>query len=161
MLPGLVLIQTKCPTIPSRLIWRRKTLTSFFDGYRFVKRIEVGGATDYLLLFRKGNETRLARGTTSKVAHNVVIKTNAPDFKLIPCYRLLARHRRECAPIHRYNIPSEKPGRQSLSRRLVVITLPMRPQYFQTGKVTPAVSCETNKPDNIRNCVNQGSASSQ
>ena len=61
-----------------------KTLTSFFDGYRFVKRVEVGGATDYVLLFRKGNETRLAAWTTSPIAHNVVIKTSAPDFKLIP-----------------------------------------------------------------------------
>jgi len=60
-----------------------KTLTSFFDGYSFVKRVEVGGATDYVLLFRKENETRLAAWTTS-IAHNVVIKTNAPDFKLIP-----------------------------------------------------------------------------
>jgi hypothetical protein len=61
-----------------------KTLASFFDGYRFVKQLPVGGAADYVLLFRKGNETRLAAWTTSPIAHNVVIKTSAPDFKLIP-----------------------------------------------------------------------------
>lgn len=61
-----------------------KTLTSFFDGYRFVKRLEAGGANDYVLLFRKGNETRLAAWTTSPIPHSVLIKTSAPDFKLIP-----------------------------------------------------------------------------
>ena len=61
-----------------------QTLTRFFAGYRFVKRLQVGGATDYVLLFQKENDTRLAVWTTSPIAHSVVIKTSGPDFKLIP-----------------------------------------------------------------------------
>jgi hypothetical protein len=50
-----------------------KTLSAFFDGYRFVKRLPVGGAPDYVLLFRKENDTRIAAWTTSPFPHPVSI----------------------------------------------------------------------------------------
>ena len=50
-----------------------KTLSSVLDGYRFTRRLPVGGANDYVLLFTKGKETRLAAWTTSATARKVRI----------------------------------------------------------------------------------------
>ena len=61
-----------------------KTLTSFLNGYHFVKRLETGDASDYVLLFRRDNETRIAAWTTAPFAHNTTIKISQPDFAFIP-----------------------------------------------------------------------------
>ena len=107
-----------------------KTLTSFFAGYRFVKRLQVGGVTDYVLLFRKENEMRLAAWTTSPIAHNVVIKTNAPDFKLIP---VTASSRGTEGTTVRF-IASTHLGKAgapiTAQGDALVITLTNAPQYF-------------------------------
>lgn len=42
-----------------------KTLATLFSGYRFEKRLAVGGAEDYVLVFRQGGDLRLAAWTTA------------------------------------------------------------------------------------------------
>ena len=49
-----------------------KTLTSFFNGYRFEKRLDIGDDEDYVLFFRKGAELRVAAWTTSR-SHNLIV----------------------------------------------------------------------------------------
>lgn len=41
-----------------------KTLSEFFDGYTFEQRLAVGGAGDYVLVFAKGGDRRIAAWTT-------------------------------------------------------------------------------------------------
>jgi len=50
-----------------------KTLSGILSGYQFSKRLEVGGAGDYVLLFRKEQDVRLAAWTTSSTARKVAI----------------------------------------------------------------------------------------
>ena len=59
-----------------------KTLTTFFSGYRFEKRLEAGGPNDYVLVFRKGSELRVAAWTTSG-NHNVLMPLNAGRYTSI------------------------------------------------------------------------------
>lgn len=49
------------------------------DGYRFNKRMMVGGADDYVLLFEKAVETRIVAWTTAP-AHPIVIPASAGVF---------------------------------------------------------------------------------
>jgi hypothetical protein len=49
-----------------------KTITAFFNGYRFEKRVDVGSSSDYLLAFRRGKTLRFAAWTTSD-SHQVVL----------------------------------------------------------------------------------------
>ena len=60
-----------------------KTLISVLDGFRFAKRLELGNADDYALLFRRGNESRLALWTTSPTPHEVTIPWSACDFEVV------------------------------------------------------------------------------
>src|SRR6266850_929862 len=50
-----------------------RTLTTFFGGYQYEKRLNVGGPDAYVLLFRKGGESRVAAWTTSDGEHPLVI----------------------------------------------------------------------------------------
>jgi len=50
-----------------------KTLATFFSGYHFEKRFEVGRTDDYLLAFRRGDSLRVAAWTTSSHSHEVVL----------------------------------------------------------------------------------------
>jgi hypothetical protein len=50
-----------------------KTLSEFFDGYVFEQRLAVGGAGDYVLVFAKGGDRRIAAWTTSSSAHRLSI----------------------------------------------------------------------------------------
>ena len=54
----------------------------FFSGYRFEKRLAAGGADDYVLVFRKGSELRVAAWTTSG-NHNVLMPLNAGRYTSI------------------------------------------------------------------------------
>jgi len=54
-----------------------KTLTSILNGCRFTRRLPVGGVDDYVLLFGKGTETRIAAWTTSSATR----KTTLPDLQ--------------------------------------------------------------------------------
>jgi len=70
-----------------------KTLTAFLNGYRFEKRLAVGGAEDYVLVFRRagspagqprwsanGGDLRYAAWTTANEAHNVLLPLNAGRY---------------------------------------------------------------------------------
>jgi hypothetical protein len=59
-----------------------KTLTAFFNGYRYEKRLDVGGADDYVLVFRRGEDLRVAAWTTS-LNHNVIIPLGQGPYKSI------------------------------------------------------------------------------
>jgi len=59
-----------------------KTLTSLLNGYHFNKRLMVGGEEDYVLLFSKGNEVRLAAWTTAANNHPVTIPASPGSFQV-------------------------------------------------------------------------------
>jgi hypothetical protein len=50
-----------------------KMLATFFAGYRFEKRLAVGGTDDYVFVFRNGSDLRFAAWTTSALEHRVVV----------------------------------------------------------------------------------------
>ncbi|HEV7798175.1 MAG TPA: cellulase family glycosylhydrolase [Pyrinomonadaceae bacterium] len=60
-----------------------KTLATFFSGYRFEKRIDVGVAEDYVLAFRKGNELRFAAWTTGARAGKFLIPLSAGAYSAL------------------------------------------------------------------------------
>jgi hypothetical protein len=57
-----------------------KTLAAFFNGYRFEKRLDAGGAEDYVFVFRKGGEMRFAAWTTSNDVHSVLLPLDAGRY---------------------------------------------------------------------------------
>jgi hypothetical protein len=59
-----------------------KALTSFFSGCRFAERLNVGGADDYVLAFRKGDELRFAAWTTANGAREVVIPLSPGRYQI-------------------------------------------------------------------------------
>ena len=59
-----------------------KTLSAFLSGYRFEKRLNSGGADDYVLVFRKGKDQRFAAWTTADRAHNVLIPVDAGQYSI-------------------------------------------------------------------------------
>lgn len=59
-----------------------KTLTTFLSGYRFESRLPADSDDDYLLVFRKGNELRLAAWTTSS-AHATVLPLPARQYTVM------------------------------------------------------------------------------
>ena len=59
-----------------------QTLAAFLDGYAYQRRLPVGSDSDYILVFSKGNELRLAAWTTSTNAHGVVIPDKAGAFRI-------------------------------------------------------------------------------
>lgn len=50
-----------------------RQLTSFLRGYRFNKRLQVGGADNYVLLFSKGRDVRVVAWTTSAEPRQVTL----------------------------------------------------------------------------------------
>jgi len=58
------------------------TLLRCFDGYSFQKRLDVKNESDYVLLFAKGSDVRIAAWTTSS-AHRVTIPSDVPTFTII------------------------------------------------------------------------------
>ena len=59
-----------------------KTLTTFFNGYRFAERLAVGSSDDYVLAFRKGSELRFAAWTTSNRSREVVIPFSSGRYEI-------------------------------------------------------------------------------
>jgi hypothetical protein len=57
-----------------------KTLTTFFSGCRFQKRLDLGNTDDYVFVFQKGSELRYAAWTTANSAHNVLIPLSAGRY---------------------------------------------------------------------------------
>lgn len=87
-----------------------QTLTTTLRGYRLRKRLNVGTAEDYVLLFSNGESERLAAWTTSTV-HNVTIPVKAGNFQVIGWRGATLRQ-------------------QVASDSGLVITLTDAPQYF-------------------------------
>ena len=74
-----------------------KTLTAFFSGYRFEKRLNAGSAEDYVFVFRKagspagqlrggaeGGELRFAAWTTANAAHGVLLPLSLGSYTTTP-----------------------------------------------------------------------------
>ena len=59
-----------------------KTLTMFLDGYVYQRRLPVGSDSDYILVFSKGNELRLAAWTTAASSHRVVVPDKEGNFRI-------------------------------------------------------------------------------
>jgi hypothetical protein len=57
-------------------------LTTVLDGCRFVKRIDVGSSSDWVLLFDKGGQPRLAAWTTAQ-PHQIQIPLEGRDFRVV------------------------------------------------------------------------------
>ena len=60
-----------------------KTLTSVLQGFQFNKRLALGRPEDYALLFRKGDELRLAVWTTLPQPQPVHIRASPDEFEVI------------------------------------------------------------------------------
>ena len=60
-----------------------KTFTEFFAGYVFQQRLAVGGADDYVLLFARGGDRRVAAWTTSSSPHRLNILMGQGEFRVI------------------------------------------------------------------------------
>ncbi len=60
-----------------------KTLGRFFAGYQFEKRLEVGGQEDYVLVFRKASDRKVAAWTTAENAHQITLPARGESYKLI------------------------------------------------------------------------------
>jgi hypothetical protein len=59
-----------------------KTLTTFLSGYRFERRLPLLADNDYLLVFRKGDDLRLAVWTTGPV-HSTLLPVPARQYTLL------------------------------------------------------------------------------
>ncbi|MGQ0762649.1 MAG: cellulase family glycosylhydrolase [Acidobacteriota bacterium] len=58
-----------------------RTLNTFLNGYTFERRISVGSAGDYVLLFRRGGDYRIAAWTSSPVTHRVTLPGMTGPFR--------------------------------------------------------------------------------
>jgi hypothetical protein len=59
-----------------------KTLTRVLNGYQFSMRLPVGSPEDYVLLFTKKRDTRIAAWTTSSAEQKVVIPVGGGRFSI-------------------------------------------------------------------------------
>ena len=67
---------------PKPAYFALKTLTSVLNGYRFSQRLPVGSPDDYVLLFTKKKDVRLAAWTTSSAERKVVIPVKRRRFSI-------------------------------------------------------------------------------
>ena len=59
-----------------------KTFSEYFNGYVFEQRLPVGRDDDYVLVFGKGGDRRLAAWTTSATVHRINIPMEKGEFKV-------------------------------------------------------------------------------
>jgi len=59
-----------------------RTFGDYFNGYVFQERLPVGRDDDYVLVFTKSGDRRLAAWTTSATAHRINISTDQGEFKI-------------------------------------------------------------------------------
>jgi hypothetical protein len=59
-----------------------KTFSEYFKGYVFEQRMPIGRDDDYVLVFSKSGDRRLAAWTTSATAHRINIPMNQGEFKV-------------------------------------------------------------------------------
>lgn len=57
-----------------------RTLTTFFKGYEFEKRLRTESDADYVLVFRKGGVRRVAAWTTASRSHTVRVPLDAGTY---------------------------------------------------------------------------------
>ena len=67
---------------PKAAFLAAQTLSVFLDGYTYQRRLPVGSDSDYILVFSKGNELRLAAWTTSTSAHRIAIPGKEGAFRI-------------------------------------------------------------------------------
>ncbi|MCX6362090.1 MAG: cellulase family glycosylhydrolase [Armatimonadetes bacterium] len=59
-----------------------RQLTSFLRGHRFNKRLQVGGADNYILLFNKGRDVRVVAWTTSTEPRQVTLPASPGSLEV-------------------------------------------------------------------------------
>jgi hypothetical protein len=59
------------------------TLSRFFDSFVFERRVALGHDDDYVLIFAKGAEKRIAAWTTSNTPHRLNIPADQGDYRVI------------------------------------------------------------------------------
>ena len=59
-----------------------KTLSDTFEGYAYQRRLAVGSDSDYVLVFGKGDDLRIAAWTTANSAHRVFIPIKEGNFRI-------------------------------------------------------------------------------
>jgi hypothetical protein len=59
-----------------------KTMTATLNGFKYIKRINVGSQNDYVLMFKKGNSTVYALWTTGE-NHNISINFFSSKIKIV------------------------------------------------------------------------------
>ena len=59
-----------------------KILSATFDGYAYQRRLSAGSDSDYVLVFTKSEELRIAAWTTSTSAHRIVIPIKEGNFRI-------------------------------------------------------------------------------
>ena len=60
-----------------------RTLSNTLDGYHYSKRLAVGGREDWVLLFSRGKETRIAAWTTSASPRTVMVPASPGVFRVV------------------------------------------------------------------------------
>jgi hypothetical protein len=60
-----------------------KAFGKFFGGYSFVKRLDVGGIDDFVFVFQRGSDTRIAAWTTTKRPHRIRLSLGAGKYELM------------------------------------------------------------------------------
>jgi hypothetical protein len=92
-----------------------KTLSEYFDGYVFQKRLSVGRDDDYVLVFVKGAEKRLAAWSTAASPHRIEVPADQSEFRL-------TRHTGESA------------GSVSANNKTISIEVSTAPVYLTQAK---------------------------
>jgi hypothetical protein len=77
-----VLADSPTPYAPKPAYFAAKTLAQAFAGFRFDKRLPVGGKKDFVLLFTDGNARKIAAWTSDRDSHQVTIPL-AGSFRLM------------------------------------------------------------------------------
>lgn len=67
---------------PKPAYFAAKTLISSLKGFRFQGRLRIGGPRDYIFLFKKGEEIRLALWSSSPLRHQVEIPASPGTFRV-------------------------------------------------------------------------------
>jgi len=69
--------------VPKPSYLAAKALTGFLSGFTFARRLAVGGRQDYVLLFTRGNEVRVAAWTAAGAPGTVVIPAAPGSFRVL------------------------------------------------------------------------------
>jgi hypothetical protein len=67
---------------PKRAFLAAKTLTTVLKGFRFQQRLDVGGPDDYVLVFVRGDESRIVAWTASPLPHRLTISRFSGQFSV-------------------------------------------------------------------------------